>query len=475
MPYPPNASNEILAILSAGNIYSELPPDGFVWPSDLPAVTATRVGDGFLCNIGPQDLIDTTEITKVYRVDLENGDDANSGSNWTTTPLKSIWRALELAMAPMAGLDCKIFVKGGQDYPLGNGFLENDVSVDLKNRTIVIEGVYGRPTIGAFSLNTWALEGGQSNTYSCTRSDAVIAVNPSMTINDTPDRKGGYIQYKNVNSIGEVEAEEGTFYVNGTTCYAHPHGSVVATDRNVRIFENKNQLRATNVGNSLLRNIDPEGGRLGAVYSGSVNVRSGRLVTDGTTHRYCIGGTFAAPVVWNAFSISDLEIEAFFNTDASYNSSDGFSTAGGGSNQNQSMLIVNSTSSYNGLLTQEAPSGSKPTSVNGVTGHDGTSTISIGGQYLGSTGTSIAFVHEDTKAWIIGAEAGDSEGDSVNGKAIVCGGASVDGVNAQLWMDSCNVAGCDRELQATGSGEILLRRHTGSGNRQATTGTITDY
>lgn len=470
-----NSTNAVIDQLTTGGIYTELPPTGFVWPAGLPEVTATKVGNDFLCNINPQTLIDTTAITQVYRVDIEKGNDANSGSTWATA-VKSVWRAIELAMAPAQGLDCKILIKGGI-YPVGNGFLNSDANVDLKDRTIVFESVYGRALLGIFSENQWTLEGGQTNTYSCTRDLAVIAVNPSLLKNEEVDNpsNAGYTQYTNVTSIAEVEATEGTFWVNGTTCYVHPHGSVAATDKNVRIYENQKQLSGTNYGNIMFRNIDTEGGRLGAVYSASANKNSGSLVTDGSTHRYCLGGTFTNPVTWSTFSISDLEIKAHFNTDASYNGSDGFGVSGGGSNQNCALLAVNCTSNYNGLLTEHAPSGSKPTSVNGFTGHNGLSAISIGGEYKGSTGTTVAFVHDNTKAWVFGANFGDSEGDTVNGKAIVCGGASIDGLDAKLWLDSCNAAGCDRELQSTNNGELLLRRHTGSGYRQATSGTITNY
>lgn len=454
-----------------------LHPTGFSIPTVLSGLEVYKNGREYTTNIRPIDLIDTTTIANIIHVDIATGDDVNSGSTWQAA-VKSIWRAIELALAPASGIDSRIFIKSGI-YPRENSFLENNVRwTDLKNIKLTFEAKYGRVLTGAFSNNTWSLEGGQTNVYTTTITDAVIAVNPSLPTYPTSLQskvRAGHTQYINVTSIAEVETTEGSLWVNGTSVYVHPHGSVVATDRNTRVYEHKELLSGTNFGEIYCRNIDTEGGRLGFIYSGAVNASQGRLVTDNTSHRYCIGGSFAAPQIWNVFSISDMELLAHFDTDASYTSTDGFAVAGAGSNQNGTLLTVNCVSSNNGLLTLLAPSGNKPNSVNGFTAHDGLTAISIGGQYTGTAGTPIAIVHEDTKAWVLGATAGDSEGDKINGKGILTGGASAADTNCQLWLDSCTLYGCDRELTASGGGEILLRNHTGSGEQSATTGTITSY
>ena len=452
-------------------------PVGFSLPTVLSGMQVFKNGKDYSCNLRPIDFIDTKLIANVIHVDIATGDDTNSGSTWQN-PVKSIWRAIELALAPTAGIDTRIFIKAGT-YPRENSFLKNNVRwPDLKNITLTFEAKYGRAIIGAFSNNVWTLEGGQSNVYTTTITDAVIAVNPSLpTMPSSLQSKVrvGHTQYINVTSIAEVESTEGSLWVSGTSVYVHPHGSVIANNLNTRVYEHKELFGGANFGNIYCRNIDTEGGRLGFIYSGSSNKSQGMLVTDNTSHRYCIGGSFASPQTWNVFDITDMTLKAHFDTDASYSSTDGFSVAGAGSNQNCTMLTVNCTSSHNGLLTQLAPSGSKPSSVNGFTAHDGLTAISIGGEYTGTAGTPIAIVHADTKAWVIGAVAGDSEGDLINGKGILTGGASAADAGAQLWLDSCTLYGCDRELTASGGGEILLRNHTGSGEQSASTGTITTY
>ena len=464
-----NAASNQLEILTT--------PAGLTIPAVLSGLKVFKNGKDISCNLRPIDFIDTKLIANVIHVDIATGDDTNSGATWQN-PVKSVWRAIELALAPAAGIDTRIFIKAGI-YPRENSFLKNNVRwPDLKNITLTFEAKYGRATIGAFSHNAWALEGGQTNVYTTTITDAVIAVNPSLLdqrMSLQSNLKPGYTQYINVTSIAEVETTEGSLWVSGTNVYVHPHGSVAANNLNARVYEHKELLGGSNFGDIYCRNIDTEGGRLGFIYSASANISQGSLVTDNTSHRYSIGGTFATPVTWNAFSIFDMTLMAHFNTDASYSSADGFSAKGGGTNQNCTLLAVNCISSNNGLLTQYAPSGSKPNSVNGFTSHDGLTAISISGEYTGTAGTPIAIVHADTKAWVIGAIGGDSEGDLINGKGVLTGGASAADANCQLWLDSCTLYGCDRELTASSGGEILLRNHTGSGEQSASTGTITNY
>jgi hypothetical protein len=453
-------------------------PSGFTLPAVLSGLEVYKNGNDYSTNIRPIDLIDTSLITNVLHVDIETGNDANSGNTWQSA-VKSIWRAIEVSLAPSLGINSRIFIKGGT-YPVENSFLNNNVRWDFKNINITFEAKYGRVLVGAFSDNAWALESGQTNVYTCTRAAAIIAVNPSL-----PDSvqgyqskcKPGHTQYTNVTSIAEVEALEGSLWVNGTNVYVHPHGSVAASNLNARVYEHKELLSGSNFGNVYMRNIDTEGGRLGSVYSGSVNISSGMLVTDNTSHRYCIGGSFATPQpLFKAFAIDDLTLLAHFNTDASYGSTDGFSVAGNGSNQNCSLLVVNSVSNNCGLLTQNTSTSNKPSSVNGFTAHDAKIAISIGGEYTGHAGAPIALVHANTTAWMLGATAGDSEGDLINNKAVITGGASAADPGCKLWLDSCTLAGCDRELTVNDNAQILLRNHTGSGNYLLQTGgTVVTY
>tara|TARA_R110002124_G_scaffold160606_1_gene327882 strand:+ start:248 stop:1735 length:1488 start_codon:yes stop_codon:yes gene_type:complete len=453
-------------------------PTGFTLPTVLSSLEIYKNGNDYSTNIRPIDLIDTSLITNVLHVNIETGDDANSGNTWQSA-VKSIWRAIEISLAPALGISSRIFIKGGT-YPVENSFLKNNARWDFKNIDLTFEAKYGRVLVGAFSENAWALEGGQTNVYVCTRADAVIAVNPSL-----PDSVQGYqskcipghTQYTNVTSIAEVETLEGSLWVNGTSVYVHPHGSVKATDLNTRIYEHKEMIGGSNYGNIYMRNIDTEGGRLGAVYSASANISSGMLVTDSTSHRYCIGGSFATPQpLFKAFSIDNLTLLAHFNTDASYGSTDGFSVAGTATNQNCALLVVNSVSNNCGLLTQNTSTSNKPNSVNGFTAHNGKIAISIGGEYRGHAGAPIAIVHDNTTAWVLGATAGDSEGDQINGKAVLTGGASAADASCKLWLDSCSLLGCDRELTVNDNAEILLRNHTGSGHYlEQTGGLVTAY
>ena len=140
------------------------------------------------------------------------------------------------------------------------------------------------------------------------------------------------------------------------------------------------------------------------------------------------------------------------------------------------MLVVNSVSNNCGLLTQNTSTSNKPNSVNGFTAHNGKIAISIGGEYRGHAGAPIAIVHDNTTAWVLGATAGDSEGDQINGKAVLTGGASAADASCKLWLDSCSLLGCDRELTVNDNAEILLRNHTGSGHYlEQTGGLVTAY
>jgi hypothetical protein len=468
-------ASEVNALISGG-AGTVAVPTGFTLPTVFSGLKVYKNGNDYSTNIRPIDLIDTSTIANVLHVDIETGVDTNSGSTWGTA-VKSVWRAIELALAPSLGVDTRIFIKGGT-YPRENSFLKNNVRWNMKDIKITFEAKYGRALIGAFSNNTWTLEGGQTNVYTSTVTDAVIAVNPSLLTNKISLEsrcRQGYTQYLNVTSIAEVEATEGSLWVNGTSVYVHPHGSVPATNLNTRVYEHKELLGMSSAGEIFMRNIDTEGGRLGAVYQGDENTFSGKLVTDNTSHRYCIGGSFASPTAWNTFTLQDFQLQAFFDTDASYGSADGFTVKGSGSNQNCSIMAVNCVSNYGGLLTQRAPSGNKPSSVNGFTGHNGLTGISVGGEYVGCAGTPIALVNDNTLAWVLGATIGDSEGDLINGKSILTGGASAADANCKLWLDSCKALGCDRELTSESGAEILLRNHTGSGEQSATTGTITTY
>lgn len=456
---------------SSDFIYTEIAPTGFIWPVDLPIVKASKVGNQYHCNVTPFDLFNPATIAKSYYVDPVYGLNASSGT-LPSTPVQSIWRAIELMKTQSTGLGGRIMLKGAF-YPVEHGFLNANTTVDLQNRPVSFEAQHGRAVISLSTKMTFVKDAGYSNVYTASQALSLMAFNPSVKSND------GYthLKYKSVFSIAAVESTAGSFYFNTATsvCYVHPHGSVPATNENVRVIQSVKQLSTSNSNVIFMQGLDLEGGSLGYIYEASANVRVGSFVAVDSTFRFNLGGTFDAPEPWSAISNSNFKIKAFFNCDISRCSRDGLATSKAAVNQNCSLFSVNCKSLNNGFLTEDYSNAIRPSSCNGFTLHNGMSGIDIGGTYTGSAGGNVAIVHQDTQAWCFGTIVGDSDGDKINGGSITYGGVSCADLDAKIWLDSCVVKGTEKALFASANSTIFKRRTIYSGTINGGSGTVVDY
>lgn len=426
-------------------VFGESIPSGFNWPQGLPDVEAYKSGNSYYSNVKPGDFIDFSVFTNALYVDINMPDSSGDGLSWATAE-KGIGQAIDTAIA--SGLPTRILVRGGiypRAYSVGNANLKKNLTAP-----VCIEAVYGRVITGTFDDLTYTKTTGRNNVYESARSNAVCAFDPRVDTTNFHNKT-----YAKVNSVAECDSTPGSFYTDNVSVYVHTFNSTPANNKNTRIT--LNAIGASFGGNHdiYVYGFEFLGGNNGAF---SANNGSGNsVVVNKCKAMYAALGSWPSSITpKDGFQINGCSVFCAFDSEASFNSKDGFNLHDEGAVK-PSMITVNCSGFDNGKVTGAAAS------CNGVTVHDGLSAIDIGGIWLGSVGTNAGHVDNDTHVWHFGSVAGNSDGDIYNGGSINYGGFGAWSGTAKLWLSNCTDEGCRVGVLASGGAEIFTRNHSGTG------------
>jgi hypothetical protein len=421
-------------------------PSGFNWPSELTLPTITCQGGRYDVDIRPQDLIDFSQFTNIVYVDSTRPNDLGSGASWGAAK-QSIKAALTVAAGNTGGT--RIFIRSGV-YDSSLSISAGDLSSVLSNKSVTLEAVYGRVVTGAFDSLTWSLSASKAYTYEATVSDAITAYNPLIK-----DSYGDYRRYEPVASIADVESTEGSFYVDGTTAYIHPHGGVVASNDNVRIYRNIRGGVMLNTGDVYMNGIDFEGGKTGAVYA-FAQLDDKYLVDENCTYKYVVAGSFDDIDRYSSVIYRRFLLRYSIDTQASSNSGDAYGVSTEDSTT-PSLMCLRCSGVNNGYVTDTARS------VNGFTSHQGLKGVDVGGYYDGNLGPHVVGVDDDTQILCVGTYVGASAGDVLFGGSFGYGGFLMAGGTNNLYLIECKDRANDVAIRANLPSSIDVYDHDGTG------------
>jgi len=441
-----------------------LRPPGFNWPVGdgvLPDVRAYSQGTRVWCSHGPDDIFDTAVFKQKIYVDGLGGNDANDGLSWSKRK-RTYTAAVAAAVASGTATDILLYAPGG---PYGRNAGWTNGLATAPTAPICVQGLNGVAQVGAFDALTFTKTAGKTYTYQVNRAAAFSAVNPAIRGNprklDIGDLDGLMREYvwvagaDEATSIALVDATEGSWWTNGTTCYIHPHGHDVASNETVRLFLGATGAAFSGNQDVMLRNIAFMGGNIGAlrIMGGTTN----RVVVDRCSFLYsAISLNHGTSGNANGIRYTGGGLLAVFNSLGARNGSDFINGHSEGAALPR-ILVVNAHGVSNGIGAN--------TSVQGASVHDGASIIDIGSTHQRNAGASWGHINAGTHAWGVGLNCGFSIGDQAAGGNQRWAGYGVWDGAAKMWLDSCTDAGCEVGVYAADGATAFLRNHRGTGLR----------
>jgi len=430
------------------------PPADFHLPSYLNEIYAYRFGEQWHCNITPEDLIDTSGITKTYYVDPVGGNDANSGLTWGLRK-KSIGDTMRTAA--VAAVPSRILLYAGNG-PFWRQMSMSDDSIARTNaQTIVIEAICGRAQVGPFDNLTWSAT--LTKSFTAARSNSLRVVNTAKL-----DNRGLPTEYVWAADAAAVDATAGTWFTDGASVWVHPHGDEVATLDNCKVIVGAINFKWQSNADLLIRGVDFIGGNSGGlqILGGSTN----KIIADDCTFLFsAMSNTYnGGTTISDNVQVRGCGLFAAFNCESHAASKDGFNFHSE-SAVKPTALMVNCKANYNGISPSQ--------SNNGFTTHDGITGVSIGCDWTGNNGTGSGHIGDGTSIWSVGDVAGSSAGDVPTGGGITYAGFGVWSGAAKMWLDSCRDIGAEIGVYAgSGGAAVYTRNHRGSGQRG---GDVTTY
>ena len=347
---------------------------------------------------------------KTYYVSL-TGSNSNDGLT-EATPFRRVSDPLQKA-------DCGEIVVSGGFYPRGQAWAGFSPV-----RNMIIRAKEGEEVIfSASDALAWSLTSGYTKVYQANRT----------TVNDVFDaryknRHGDYAELKNVSSIAEVEANQGSWYTDGPIVYVHTFDSRPA-DSYIRAYMNTNNAIITTGNHFYIEGITFEGGNSNIRINGSDP--SMKVIMKNCKFKYT--------KLLNCVSAYGAEVY-LQNCEASYGNQDGFNYHIG-NGVTCKVIEVNCKSHRNGRDGADQN--------NGSTNHDGGKTIRVNGEYFENHGPNVIDVNEDSESWNLGVVSHDST--ATNGISNSNFKNSNVG-KGKMWLDSCIAYGSDYSVATAGTG-----------------------
>lgn len=350
-------------------------------------------------------------IAKTYYV-KPTGSDIADGLTWATA-LRSIDVGIAKADADQVLIEEGIYTRS---YSWDSTTLARSMSIIGMNAAHTGPGmVICTNSVSSADTIVWALTPAQTFTYQCTRSSANRILDLSSVSGD-----GDYLEYTLQASIATVEANAGSYWINGTTVYVHtfddrvPDASiwVTLTTRNGKVNGNVKIY---------LENIDFVGGYAGFEFDNTGAGQAPELYLKNCKFRQAMGNGLEYTGV--AFVIAE-------GCTARKNLADGF-------NGDVLNAVLSKAIFYNCYGRSNGAAGDDD---NGNTTHNGCSLVIVGGEYSNNKGPNI-ISSAALETWLLGVRSYSS--------AASVAGARIDfntgGGSGVMWMDRCNNDGSTSE------------------------------
>lgn len=415
-------------------------PVGFNWPQNLYPLTIAFNGTGYVTSFNSMQYARGAFAGTQYFVNGSTGSDANTGLSLAQA-VKSIWKATQLGNATGAPFIAWIAsIPGG--YPRENGFA--NVSTPVPNtQPAAYVATGGTVETWAGSTLTWSLD--TSNTYTAARTSVSQVIDVGNT-----DADGDYLRMVQVADAATVYATPGSWAQVAGNIYVHRIDNSAVTNSNTRALLKGTPQFVTDATSKdvYLSGISCQGGASGSF----------AMTVAATLNFIAVGcqGSFAGDnlVNVNSWKLDFINgLVACVNCVASQAEADGFNTHWTpGGTPNIYGLFINCTGRNNGRDTV--------LSCNGITWHDGTIGIAVGGSYFGNYGANVIPI-DSCQALCVGVYAHDSRGDVSHGGTTVPTDFQTQ-VTAQMWLWNCRSGVSTNSLVASNTSTILSHSFTQS-------------
>jgi len=374
------------------------------------------------------------------------GNDANSGLT-QALPKKSFKQASGLIpVANAAGAPIIVFIKGGF-YDIDNGW-NGGTRFSVP---VILIGYGGRPVSSVSQTAVFTSDG---NSYSTTTFTTCGRV--ADTLNRGVYRD--YTEMVELTTEAEVKAHVFTSSVGGVwnqdgskITVRRADGLAPNTATNTRMFRHSIEgVRCATAGDTLIYNLEVEGGNNGAVVF-DANA-SANCWAVGVNAKWA--GRPSSPV--DQFKIRDVAFGGFYGCVTAKSMKDGFNFSEGAGTKPIGLTIACSGYDIGSEFS---------TSCNALTYHDGLKGLDINGTYFNCGGGGVALVNPETQLWCVGTASRDNYGDeAAGGNTPPCNfqGSAEGQVFMSYTISSMNIPG-DKDkfdIYQSGGGEVYYEHHT---------------
>lgn len=291
---------------------------------------------------------------------------------------------------------------------------------------------------------SWLKTAGKTNVYECTEASAISRIFDSTVPNAT---SGDWSMLALQTSTANVDANAGSYYVDGTTLYVHTHDHRTP-DAGVYIFLAGLRCLNNDLGmNMYVENITFLGGDAPVYLANHAASLIPSAAMVRCTAKYSYGSGFTV-----------LGASTFFEECvAASNRLDGFN-----------YHISNTKVCYSyeaGCIGRDNGLGETSDSDQGSSTHDGGAIVRVNGEYCRNAGQNIADVTAGTRSWNLGCYAHDSTGaNDINFDALA---------GCAMWLHRCVSAGSATDLNVAAAATAYIRDTALPA--QVVAGSVNDY
>jgi hypothetical protein len=394
-------------------------PTGWTWTTA--PINIYKLGTGEITTDFDVSKFQYVGAGKTYYVNIATGHNTNNDGLSEGAPLKSIWAAVNKT-------DVDVIIIADGYYDRANGFagfnVTRSMSIKAKNKGMVTASI-------SDSNLTWTKTTGMTNVYQVSRTATALIYDRKKI-----DEYGDYIKLTKKNSIAEVDANQGSWYTDGTIVYVNTSDSR-SPDVDVRVFLDLPHVVMSGNANQLyMEGINLEGGKESINTESCLSPSTAGFYAKDCTFKYTNGSN-----IYRTWGISKVYSQ---NCVAAQGRLDGFNYHVL-NNVVPDVIEVNCIGRHNGLDDTS-------NSNNGSTMHDGGRIIRVNCEYHHNTGPNMIDVNESTQSWAVGISSHES---LATAGTVSNTDYKVSNVGAsKMWLDSCISFGSDYSLVVDGTNSI---------------------
>ncbi|UEM16776.1 hypothetical protein J4G43_022710 [Bradyrhizobium barranii subsp. barranii] len=442
------------------------PPSGFNWPFATYPLKVRQTGAyAFTTNFVPEAYAAPALAGVVYWADVGAGSNTNPGSQ--ASPVKSIWKATQLANA--GGVPATVMVKyNSAGYGRADGF--TNTSTPVPNTVPIAYIAYGAtfPAQGGIvdcwvgDALTWpgTPDGTFTNCYVAARSNVSQIIDVSAT-----DANGDYLRMVQVADAATCNSTPNSWAQVTTNIYVHRTNNDAVTNANTRAMlkATPNFVQDGTSKDVYLKGFNFQGGAAAAVACTAAATMNFMAVNCSAKY----AGDSATNV--NGWKLDYMTgLAALVNCIGSQNEADGINTHWTpGGTPALFTLTINCKGYNNGRDAVQ--------SCNGLTSHDNAINIEVTGEYYGNYGANVIPINGN-QMWCLGTYAHDSVGDVSHGGSTTPTDFQTQ-ATAVMWLQNCRSAVSATSLLASNTSTIKTRNFLPGGGQTpgAGGGTITTF